>query len=475
MKVSKIASISVFALIAANAGAQCTTHVAVEGRDELLNYSTSDIIDTIPTPVSTLASTVAAVDDFVTAVHQGCATFNWWLFNAGGPGVNINWNTPEAITRDGIKQAHAVLTDGLTWNDVQKSFIPSIKPCEPPVLWWRFAGNMDAYTFHIGTSPYPRKIRKVTFSGCDNIVVEVKQLSTIEIPWSIAGGLIAAESFGDPEVTDFVASLSVSGTLFGQALSESISIDSDDGFGETKEINKSAVASVTLPPGRHEFTLNFSGHGELTSTAKSAGLFGFLSGSANGSVDFPSTITLGLPRGGGNTALPANVRISTAANDGTLVYADTFPHPEVSGLVTFEGWTGPQKQRVLVDFQPFGETYRTYGHNARVTSGNQLLALAPDAGKFFMFVGSPPYLRKKVLFDASSGSNVGVGTINLIAGDLTGDNYVGTDDYLVLNDTFDLSTGDPNFAAVAEMTGDGYVGTDDYLLLSQNFDTFGDN
>lgn len=130
---------------------------------------------------------------------------------------------------------------------------------------------------------------------------------------------------------------------------------------------------------------------------------------------------------------------------------------------------------MLVDFQPFGETYRTYGHNARVTSGNQLLALAPDAGKFFMFVGSPPYLRKKVFFDASSGSNVGVGTINLVAGDLTGDNYVGTDDYLVLNDTFDLSTGDPNFAAVADMTGDGYVGTDDYLLLSNNFDTFGDS
>lgn len=69
---------------------------------------------------------------------------------------------------------------------------------------------------------------------------------------------------------------------------------------------------------------------------------------------------------------------------------------------------------------------------------------------------------------------ISLSTLFLINGDCNGDNYIGTDDYIILNDSFDLSVGDPDFDARADLDYDEYVGTDDYLILSQNFDRTGD-
>lgn len=63
---------------------------------------------------------------------------------------------------------------------------------------------------------------------------------------------------------------------------------------------------------------------------------------------------------------------------------------------------------------------------------------------------------------------------SLLNGDCNGDNYIGTDDYLILNAAFDTSVGDAGFDPRADLNGDGYVGTDDYLILNENFDKSGD-
>lgn len=62
----------------------------------------------------------------------------------------------------------------------------------------------------------------------------------------------------------------------------------------------------------------------------------------------------------------------------------------------------------------------------------------------------------------------------LINGDCDGDNYIGTDDYLVLNGAFDTLLGDAGYDERADLDGDGYVGTDDYLIFSASFDQSGD-
>lgn len=64
--------------------------------------------------------------------------------------------------------------------------------------------------------------------------------------------------------------------------------------------------------------------------------------------------------------------------------------------------------------------------------------------------------------------------MTLLNGDCDGSNVVTTDDYLILSDSFDLSTGDPGFDARGDLDGSGSVTTDDYLILSGNFDLEGE-
>lgn len=59
-------------------------------------------------------------------------------------------------------------------------------------------------------------------------------------------------------------------------------------------------------------------------------------------------------------------------------------------------------------------------------------------------------------------------------GDADGDNYIGTDDYLILNASFDLYKGDPGFDPRADFDGNGYVGTDDYYRMNAAWDQEGD-
>lgn len=63
--------------------------------------------------------------------------------------------------------------------------------------------------------------------------------------------------------------------------------------------------------------------------------------------------------------------------------------------------------------------------------------------------------------------------LTLLNGDCDGNNYVSTDDYLILNTAFDEHSGDPKFDVRADLNRDGYIGTDDYLLINKNFDLSG--
>lgn len=67
-------------------------------------------------------------------------------------------------------------------------------------------------------------------------------------------------------------------------------------------------------------------------------------------------------------------------------------------------------------------------------------------------------------------------TVNfsLTNGDCNGDNYIGTDDYLILNSAFDTTPDDWLWDARGDLNDDGYVGTDDYLIINTNFDRTGD-
>lgn len=95
-------------------------------------------------------------------------------------------------------------------------------------------------------------------------------------------------------------------------------------------------------------------------------------------------------------------------------------------------------------------------------------------GQFNIKATSPRFLSKQVNGVILSDSGSSNAEFSMINGDVNGDDYIGTDDYLLLNIAFDSSTGDAKFNPNADLTGDGYIGTDDYLVINANFDTHGD-
>jgi len=97
----------------------------------------------------------------------------------------------------------------------------------------------------------------------------------------------------------------------------------------------------------------------------------------------------------------------------------------------------------------------------------------PGANLYDISIKEGTWLRKTIRVDAQEGDVTGI-VWNLINGDCNGDNYIGTDDYLILNRSFGLRVGDPGFDPRADLDKDGLVGTDDYLILNKSFDLEGD-
>lgn len=143
----------------------------------------------------------------------------------------------------------------------------------------------------------------------------------------------------------------------------------------------------------------------------------------------------------------------------------------VNGTATLQGYTASTYGKTM--------TVEVWKEGAKVETQSVLVG---ESGRFAVSPAStgPVILRFQLLTGLVKSVPVTLGgTIDglpvlLINGDCNGDNYVGSDDYLILNTAFDTSTGDTNFDSRADLNGDNYVGTDDYLILNQNFDREGD-
>ncbi len=97
-------------------------------------------------------------------------------------------------------------------------------------------------------------------------------------------------------------------------------------------------------------------------------------------------------------------------------------------------------------------------------------------GRLVFWVKGPKWLAKKITVNVPLNSSADVTSSPnvILGGDADDNNIVTTDDYLVLNGSFDKSLGDPGYDDRADFDGDKQVTTDDYLMLSSNFDVSGD-
>ena len=180
------------------------------------------------------------------------------------------------------------------------------------------------------------------------------------------------------------------------------------------------------------------------------------------------------------------VTFSSFATNLTLVgkrgdVVDIFRHERtgfstISGNIDLDGFIG-RRGLPIVQFElaPVGGGPSVRIPVVALDSKGNFRASTSARGAFTLSVKASTFLRRKLMSPIIiTGNHVEHLQFRLTNGDCNGDNYVGNDDYFILNRAFDTSTGEANFDPRADLNGDGYVGSDDYLILNQNFDKEGD-
>jgi hypothetical protein len=147
----------------------------------------------------------------------------------------------------------------------------------------------------------------------------------------------------------------------------------------------------------------------------------------------------------------------------------------IRGVVDLRGFVGsPAGMPVVVSlYKPGAATPLQTSTVALSADGSFLLRSGLPMGEYDVVVKGLTWLSRRVSRVLFLNGAYGF-TVSLNNGDCDGDNYIGTDDYLILNASFDKSSGEAGFDPRADLNGDGYVGTDDYLILNDNFDKSGD-
>ncbi|MCC5787198.1 MAG: hypothetical protein JJU33_10915 [Phycisphaerales bacterium] len=202
-----------------------------------------------------------------------------------------------------------------------------ILPCPPTLIedYGRLSGSASLYSFAIGggMSGGFTYIRRATTTVEMNMPLEIfsETQQTIELPISISGDVFAAESFGDPAQTRGYAKLTLSGSVAGVSVNETVEVESVSVIPEQDSINFNQSIPVVVQPGLNTIHVSVSGEAEIEAVATSAGIFGSLSGAATAGVNLPNSIRIRRFTGAGGGPLPPGIIVRNP--DTGVVYENT--------------------------------------------------------------------------------------------------------------------------------------------------------
>lgn len=299
-----------------DAAQRCSSLDAREGANDNLQpveYSTTssvNIVHCLTVPLLSMALPASRLRTLLTTLVSTRVTYNATDFNFG---LELEFtDTPrEALIK--LCRLFPVCP------------IPVVDPCGPQVVqradYGVIRGTLSAYVraagggFSGGASF--TRIAEGTWCLTDRFEVDSPIAQTLEMPISIGGSVLAAESFGDPNGTFGIAELSVEGSVFGQPVSRRIRVVSVTTIPEQDSIQRVDIVTLQVPAGRsvHPFTL--TGRARVETRAQSAGLFGTIVGAATAAVDAPNSIRIGRLRGVGGTQLHPGT-VVTGLDTGTI-------------------------------------------------------------------------------------------------------------------------------------------------------------
>lgn len=145
----------------------------------------------------------------------------------------------------------------------------------------------------------------------------------------------------------------------------------------------------------------------------------------------------------------------------------------IEGKITLQDWKPTAEgQKVSFEVRSSLGAVLEIIPNVSLGAGGTYSVMSNQVGTVVLSVRGLTWLASS-RYPVNLGPSVAKVGFSLLNGDVNGDNYIGTDDYLRLSAAFDTSMADPAFDDNADLNGDGYVGTDDYLILNKNFDQQG--
>jgi hypothetical protein len=105
--------------------------------------------------------------------------------------------------------------------------------------------------------------------------------------------------------------------------------------------------------------------------------------------------------------------------------------------------------------------------------GKAFMTLPVGIGPVDYRVKISHWLSYRTTLGVTGAGSIGFNVLNLVNGDVDGDDNISILDYIALSASFGSETGQPEFNAMADLDGDGIVSILDYLILSSNFDREG--
>ncbi len=192
------------------------------------------------------------------------------------------------------------------------SLIPT--PCGVTVTedYGTMTGGISLYTVSFGTSTRFIRRAKSTIDWSDTIVITASEPVTVEFSAFIQGNILGAESFGSAGETYGRAMMSLSGSAGGVGFpTREIMVESVSVIPEQASINEVVRISMDIPAGETRVPLNVRGQAEVEVSAKCAGLFCSITGSATASATFGRGVGLAGITGPGGTPLPDHVTVTS--------------------------------------------------------------------------------------------------------------------------------------------------------------------
>ncbi|MCL6474800.1 MAG: hypothetical protein K6U75_07085 [Firmicutes bacterium] len=171
---------------------------------------------------------------------------------------------------------------------------------------------------------------------------------------------------------------------------------------------------------------------------------------------------------------PDGETFAYGGSDGRVVLArNPFAMPKVGGTIAFGDYGGVLPSSITFELREPGGTTPFQTVDVALGEGGTFRFTAPRRGVFDISVKVSHWLRRTLAVDTSGGSVTDL-SIELLNGDIDGDNEVTLFDFGALVAAFGSVPGDGNWNPDADLDGDEEVTLFDFGILVKNFGAIGD-